>query len=274
MKKSFVLAAAVVLAVSQVASAKELLLPNGGFQSNAANGFGSTISNWTVSMAGTPNSTFASNQSNGLFSSFGKFTVAPEQNAFVLLTNLGGSGVVSLTSGSVGDNLFLSDRQIKFNYAYMTNDAPGTFQHDKFRVHVDFFATATSTSVIGTLDQDIAGNANSAVYSDSGAGVSPFSSAANNAPTTYNNVQGTAFTFAAVDVSAFFGQFARISFIVDNSGPTSGANLSGLGVSGIVLDSVLLTPEPSAIALFAFGAAGLGGLAWRRRRAAKEPAAA
>jgi hypothetical protein len=273
MKKSF-LAAAVILAVAQVASARELLLPNGGFQSDAANGFGSTISSWTLSMSGTPNASFPSNQNAGLFSSFGKFTVAPEQNAFALLTNLGGTGVVTLTSGSVGNNLFLSDRQIKFNYVFLTNDAPGSFQHDQFRVHVDFFATATSTVTIGSLDSVIAGNSNSAVFSDTGAGISPFSSAANTAPTTYNNAQSAGFTFAAVDVSAFFGQFARVSFIVDSAGPTSGPNLSGLGVSGVVLDNVLLTPEPSAIALFAFGAAGLGGFAWRRRKASKKPAAA
>lgn len=271
MKKAL-LAAAVVLAASHLASAGTLLLPNGEFNNAPPNtGFTQTISNWTVSMSGTPNAALPLTEQSGVFTSFGKFTVAPGPAQFVLLANLGGSGVVSITSGASGTNFLVSDRLIGFSYSYLTNDAPGAFQHDKFRVHVDFFGTATSTIVTGTLDQDIASTAG---FSDTAAGISPFAGAANSAPITYNNSVGGAFNFDSIDVSAFFNSFARISFIVDASGPSSGANLSGLGVSGVVLDQVFLTPEPSAIALFAFGAAGLGGFAWRRRRAAKKPAAA
>ncbi len=40
-----------------------------------------------------------------------------------------------------------------------------------------------------------------------------------------------------------------------------------------VLDNVLMNPEPSSVALFALGALGFGGFAWRRRAAAKKPTA-
>jgi hypothetical protein len=268
MKKTL-LAFAVVLTASQVASAATLLIPDGGFQGPGPTGFTQTISGWSVSLTGTPNAAYPTSEQSGIFSSLGKFTVAPQGNQFAFLSNLGGTGVVTLTSGTLANPAFLvSDRRLEFQYAYFTNDAPGAFAHDRFRVHIDFFNDAAAANFIGSLDQDFT---RVATNTDTGIGISPM----NSSTPVYNDslAAPTTFNHTSIELAQFFGSFARISFIVDSSGPTSGPNMSGNGVTGIVLDNILLTPEPSTVALFAFGAMGLGGFVWRRRNAAKKPAA-
>lgn len=272
MKKA-ILAAFVLLAASPAAFAVEVLLPNGSFETDPSppGGFTQTITNWTVSFSGTPAGSLPSSEQSGIFTSFAKFSAAPLGSQFVALTNLGG-GTTTLTSGSAGARFAVNDRLLGFRYVYMTNDPSSASTHDAFSVRVDFFNAATGGSQIGSITQVISANATD---SNTQAGFSPLGGAGNNANATYNDaVPGTTnFTFVAVDISQFFGSFARVSFIVDNAGPAGGTNSNGLGVSAIILDGVILTPEPSAIALFAFGAAGLGGFAWRRRSAKKKPAA-
>ena len=263
-------AAAVVLAVCPAVFAAEVLIPNGSFEANGpGNGFGLAISNWTVAYTGPGGATqpngLPTNQQSGLFSSYAKFNTPPAGGIFAQITNLGG-GTTSLTSGAVGTNFLVNDRLLGFKYGFLTNDAPGAGARDSFRVHIDFFATATSAVVTGTIDQLIA---NSGLNVDSNAGSSPYGGGPNNPLATYNNSAGNAFNFIAIDVSAFFNSFARVSFIVDNAGPAAGTNGNGLGVTGIVLDQVILTPEPATVGLFALGALGLGGMAWRRRTAKK-----
>lgn len=272
MLRSVRLAAPVAVAVLTVAAAASAAfaidtpLPNGSFEgNNPAGGFTQTINNWTVSFSGTAGGSLPANQFSGLFTSYAKFNTPPAGQTFALLTNLGG-GTVTLTSGAVGTNFAVIDRLLQFNYAYMTNDAPSAGTHDAFRVHIDFYATATSTSSIGSIDRTIA---NQATDINSSAGLSPFGGAFNSPLATYNNAIGTNFNLISLDVSQFFNSFARVSFIVDNAGPAAGTNGNGLGVSGIVLDNVVLNPEPGTIALFGLGLAGLGGFAWRRRSAKK-----
>jgi hypothetical protein len=270
MKKA-ILAAFVVLAASPAAFAVEVLLPNGDFETDTATpgGFTQTITNWTVSFSGTPAGSLPSSEQSGLFTSFGKFSSAPVGPQFVGLFNLGG-GTVTLTSGASGARFAVNDRLLGFHYVYMTNDDSTASTHDAFSVQIDFFDASSGGNQVGSITQVIAANATD---SNSQTGFSPLGGANNNANATYNDANGANFSFVAVDISQFFGSFARVSFIVDNAGPAGGTNNNGLGVSGILLDGVLLTPEPSAIALFAFGAAGLGGFAWRRRSAKKSPAA-
>jgi hypothetical protein len=272
MKKP-ILAVAVVLAACCPAWAVDTLLPNGSFEQDAASGFGQTISNWSFS--GPAAGALPANQAIGLFTSFGKFNPLTVPNGaapqFVVLDNIG-NGTATLTSGASGVNFAVGDRNLGFRYVYMTNDPAAAASHDAFRVHIDFFATATSTTVIGSIDKLVA---NSAALNDTNVGFSPFGGAANSATATYNNSGSSGaqtFNLFNVDVSAFFNSFERVSFIVDNGGPAAGTNGNGLGVSGVVLDGVVLNPEPSAIALFALGVAGLGGFAWRRRKTAKLPA--
>jgi hypothetical protein len=267
MKQSF-LAAAIVISASSAALAIDTPLSNGSFEQNGTPGFTQTINNWSVAFSGTQ-STALTGQQSGLFSSYGKFnaTNVPNGSVFVLLTNTG-SGTVTMTSSAAAGapNFAVVDRALQFRYAYMTNDPPAGGARDQFRVHVDFFASATSTTVIGSIDRLIA---DQGTLTDSNVGVSPFGGVNNNAPATYNDATRTGtntFNLVSLDISQFFGTFARVSFIVDNGGPAPGAT-NGLGVSGIVLDQVVLNPEPSTIALFALGVAGLGGFAWKRRRA-------
>lgn len=271
MKKAM-LAAFVLLAASPAAFAVEVLLPNGGFETDPSpsGGFTQSITNWTVSFSGTPAGSLSSTEQSGIFTSFAKFSAAPEGTQFVALANLGG-GTVTMTSGSSGARFAVNDRLLGFRYVYMTNDPDTASTHDAFTVQIDFFDASSGGNQIGTITQVIAATASDV---NTQAGFSPLGGANNNSSATYNDAtSGTNFNFVAVDISQYFGSFARVSFIVDNAGPAGGTNNNGLGVSAIILDGVILTPEPSAMALFAFGAAGLGGFAWRRRAAKKKPAA-
>lgn len=267
-----ILAAACVLASVSSAFAVEVQLDNGGFENDGtANGFVSTISDWTVSFTGTAGSSAISGEHAQIAGSFARWAFPPEGSHVVGISSLGGSGQVTLSSGASGVNFAVNDRLLGFRYVYLTNDAPDASSHDRFIVQIDFFGSATSTTSIGSISQVVA---QGATDTDSQAGFSPLGGVNNNATTIYNNAEPgtTDYNFVAVDISQFYGSFARVSFIVDNNGPGANTNNNGLGVTMVLLDDVILTPEPSALALFGLGIAGLGGFAWRRRRAA--PAAA
>ncbi len=280
--KNALLASAVILVAASAARATDTPLANGSFESLAVpTGFTQTINNWSASFAATSAANgLPTNQYSGIFNTFGtKFVagVVPDGTAFAALTNLG-YGTVTLTSNAdnlgINPNFQLIDRNLQFRYVYISNDPTNAATHDRFMVRVDFFNGAgAGATLLGTTGNIVV--ATNAALNDTGAGFSPFSGNGNNATTQFNNSFGTGaqtFNLFNVDVSAFFGQFARVSFIVDNNSTTINTNGNGLGVSGVVLDNVVLNPEPSAMALFALGAAGLGGFAWRRR-ATKKPAA-
>jgi hypothetical protein len=261
------LTALVVASVSSAALAVDTPLPNGSFETNPAGGFTQTITNWSPTFVGTPAGALPANQYSGLFTSYGKFNVAPNGGQFLLLDNLGG-GVATIQSGASGTNFLVNDRNLAFRYAYMSNDAASAATHDQFRVHIDFFATASSTIVTNSIDLLVADRG---TQNDTAAGISPFGGANNPSVATFNNANGNTFNLFNVDVTAFFNQFARVSFIVNNLGPAGGTAGNGLGVSGAVIDNVVLNPEPSTVALFAAGLGGLGLLAWRKRQLKLQP---
>jgi len=289
MKKA-IFAGAVIVAGSSAAFATDTPLTNGSFELQPPPGFTQTITNWAASFtdnAGNPlappaNFAGPPAQYSGLFTFFGtKYPPAsvPNGTTYAMLANLG-AGKVTLQSDAaslalpLNHNFAVVDRNLSFRYVYLTNEPQASALQDRFQVRVDFFATATSSVALGTsFTTTITPQAYKA---DSGIGISPFSSNGNNAVAVFNDSVGSganAFNLFNIDISAGFGQFARVSFIVDNQNVTQNqANGNGLGVSGILLDNVLLNPEPSAIALFALGAMGLGGFAWRRR-SAKKPTA-
>jgi hypothetical protein len=245
------LAALALTGLASVASAAEVLIPNGGFEDDGATppgGFTQTISNWTVTFVGAP----SSNQYSGLFNSYGLY-VAPQGSTFALLNNLG-EGTAVLTSSVFA----LTDRQVQFRYVYLTNDPPDSATQDGFTVVIEFFADAAGTMPIGLLTM----NPNTTPVAPTDVGSPPFDTA----PVTYGGpLTPNDFALMNINVESFFGNFARISFAIDNNGPGPGTE-NGNGVSGILLDDVLLTPEPGTLALFGLGALGLGGVAWRRRR--------
>jgi hypothetical protein len=284
-----IVASSVLLVGSSAAWAVDVPIANGSFEFDTPPGFTQTISNWSVTFTGSVQAAFAGPpaQYSGLFTSFGTKYVAsavPNGSAFAVLSNLG-AGTVELRSDAATlalptiHNFAVADRNLAFRYAYMTNDPSSAATHDQFIVHIDFFANATETNVanrIGFIDKVVSNNA---TKSDTGALISPFGggNGGNNAIALFNDSVGTGtnvFNLFNVDISQFFqpNTFARISFIVDNNNATQNVNGNGLGVSGVVLDAVVMNPEPSTVALFALGAFGLGGFAWRRR-AAKKPAA-
>jgi len=288
MKKA-ILASSVLLVVSSSAWAVDVSLANGSFEIGSPPGFTQTISNWGVTFSTAPQAAFAGPpaQYSGVFTSFGTKYVAsavPNGSAFVVLSNLG-AGKVELRSDAATlalptiRNFAVADRNLAFRYAYMTNDPSSAATHDQFIVHIDFFSSATETNLanaIGSIEKVVANNA---TKSDTGALISPFGggNGGSNAIALFNDSVGTGtnvFNLFNVDISAFFkpNTFARVSFIVDNNNATQGVNGNGLGVSGVVLDNIVMNPEPGTIALFALGTLGLGGFAWRRR-AAKKPTA-
>jgi len=285
--KQALFAGAVLFVGSSAAFAVDTPITNGSFEIGNPAGFTQTISNWSVTFSGAVQSAFAGPpaQYSGIFTSFGAKYVAPtvpNGSAFAMLSNLG-SGTVTLRSDEATaalptiHNFAVVDRNLAFRYAFMSNDPTTAATRDRFIVHIDFFANATETNIAnrtGFVDQLVA---NGVSRNDTGALISPFGggNGGNNAVAVFNDSVGTGnnvFNLFNVDISQFFGQFARVSFIVDNNNASQNVNGNGLGVSGVVLDGVVLNPEPSAVALFALGALGLGGFAWRRR-AAKKPAA-
>jgi hypothetical protein len=271
MKKA--LAVAVLLGASSAAWAVDVPFPNGTFESQGSLGFTQAINNWTVSYTGTQGAGLPLSQQSGLFTSLGKFG-PPQGNTFAFLSNLGGSGRVEMKSNGLGSNFDLGKMfRLQFRYAYITNDPTSAATKDRFLVQIEFYGSASSVVVANTAIFDLT-NQVTANLTDTGS-FSPFNTGG--ATNTFNNGTGTggaAYNLVSLDMSPFlsFGTFARVSFIVDSNGPAAGTSGNGLGVSGVVLDNVVVNPEPSAIALFALGAMGLGGFAWRRRTA-KKPAA-
>ena len=254
-----------VLAVSVLAAqaqAREVLIPNGSFEDQFPfGGFTQSITSWSTSFTQDPGSTlaFPADQYSGLTTSFGQYITAPDGGFFALLDNLG-AGTATLSSSVFA----LTDRGIGFRYIYLTNDPAGSASNDGFTVTVDFFGDAAGTVPLGSM---VVTPGITPVFPGN-VGTTPFDSA----PTTFNGpVDGDSLHFAYINVESFFNSFARISFTVDNSGPARLTNNNGEGVSGILLDEVILTPEPGTLALFGLGLAGLGGLALRRRRAAAVP---
>jgi hypothetical protein len=284
-----ILASSVLLVGSSAAWAVDVPLANGSFEVGNPPGFTQTISNWTASFFGPQQLAFAGPPAfySGVFTSFGTKYVAstvPQGSAFAVLSNLG-SGTVTLQSDAATlalptiHNFAVADRNLAFRYAYLTNDPASAATHDQFIVHIDFFSSATETNVanrIGFVDKVVA---SSASKNDTGALINSFGggNGGNNAVAVFNDSVGSGnnvFNLFNVDISGFFqpNTFARVSFIVDNNNGTQNVNGNGLGVSGVVLDAVVMNPEPSTVALFALGTLGLGGFAWRRR-AAKKPTA-
>ena len=259
MKRRLASSVVAVLGLAASASAAEVLIPNGSFENEGpSGGFSQVFDSWTVSFVGTSAGSPPFGEHSGRSSTFGKWAFPPHGGIFATLANLG-RGTVTLTTAS---RFLLTDRALQFHYAYITNDAPGAGPRDEFRVVIRIYDTADT--LIATVDQLVA---NQGQFTDSGIGTSPYR---NTADTVYNNTVGSSFNLVNIDLTPYFGSYARVDFVVNNLGPAAGTGGNGAGVSGIFLDNVLLTPEPSTIALFGAGLLGLGGFAWRRRGAKRK----
>jgi hypothetical protein len=262
-----VLGLGLVLCVAAQAHATKIIAPNGGFERDSLGVPGSaplytqTITDWTVGFTPDVGATFQPGaplgRHSGVFNTFSLHKPF-SGNQFFMMNNLG-VGTVSIT----GVTPFRVDDQfIAFQYVYASHDRLVS-GGDQFRVIVDFFTDATMTTSTGSLNMLVHDGATRT----STIGQSPFGGTG--AIFTYaSGPAATQYVPFVIPVQAFFNNFARLTFVVDNVGPVAGSSTNGIGLTGVLIDNILLTPEPSSIALLGLGILGLGGMVVRRRRKA------
>lgn len=254
MKKRFLVAAATLALTATGAFAEVIFLFNGSFEAQgsiASPGFTQNITNWTISY--TPDSAPPANigQHSGIFTSFGTYT-ATDASHFVGISNLG-AGTVRMASNV----FFLGQRGLEFDFAYVSNDL-NAVGGDTFSVLVEIFSDALQTTQIASQVWTIADSASQPAL----IGTAPYTGA-----NTYSRAGLATYQTVFLPLASFFQNYARVTFIVDNTGPSPGG-VNGLGVSGVLLDNIVMTPEPGTLGLFGLGALGLLGLVRRRRKLA------
>ena len=263
MKKLYAAAVAMVCALTGSAFAEIIPVPNGSFEADGQifGNFTQSFTSWTVSFSSDNVSTPSgpTSQQSGIFSTFSNYT-ATDGSTFAGIFNLG-SGTVSFSSTSV---FLFAQRDLTFDFAFLSNDTIGG-GNDQFRVVVDFFTDATESVSTGSVTTIVNAQSNFAGIT----GSAPF----NPTNATFADLSPTNYQTLTIQMPQFYLNYARITFIIDNSGPAQGTG-NGLGVTGLFLDNVVLTPEPSTIALFGLGLLGLGAVALRRRKKLLPPPAA
>jgi hypothetical protein len=257
MTKTPLAVSAVVLAgLAAPAFAIDIPLPNGGFDtgSPASNTFG-LITNWTVQSV--PTSGFASS----VWTSYAGFV--PNNGTRMALISNRDTVFVQMSNATPIELQGMP--QFNFWMVYLTTDPTSTAlaNRDQFAVVVDYFSDAGGVNQIGTESFTI--NTGSLFSTGINPG-QPFNAVVNagNGP-----LPPTQLGLVVIPLSLPSAPYANFTFYLDNLG-------TGTGTSGVLIDNVFISPEPGTMALFGLGALGLGGLAWRRRRAklaSKAPAA-
>ena len=248
---AFVVVAAVG-ATSASAFAIDIPLANGSFDTGtpASNTFG-LISNWTFNALPV-----AANQL-GVFTSYAGFT--PSNGPRMALLSNQGVGTVQLRQALPIQLLRMP--YLSFQYIYLTTDPTSTADasRDRFSVVVDYFSDAAGLNQIGT--ETITGLDASPLLSTGINPGAPFGGVVN---ANTSGLAAGALRNASVTLNPLFSlaPYANFTFYLENNG-------TGTGSSGVLLDNVVINPEPGTFALFGLGAAGLAGMAWRRRKSAK-----
>lgn len=255
------LAVAALAAFAAPAFAIEIPLPNGSFEVGAptSNNFG-FVTNWTTQSL--PSNALAS----GVFTTYAGFS--PSQGArMALITNANTGGGIQITNFIVNANpIQLFDfPYLNFHFAFLTTDATSTAlaDRDPFHVTVDYFSDAAGNNQTGSQTFVVnTGNLVAASGPPNGVAPNPFGTTSLNVTTPQPGVPNSALQLAVLNLNYPSGTgYARVSFHINNTGTSVG------GVSGVLIDNVFINPEPGTMALFGLGAAGLGAMVWRRRKA-------
>lgn len=237
-------------ATSASAFAIDIPLANGSFDTGTpgSNTFG-LISNWGFNALPV-----AANQL-GVFTTYAGFS--PSNGPRMALLSNQGVGTVQLRQ--LLPIQLLRMPYLSFQYVYLTTDPTTTAQasRDRFTVVVDYFSDAAGLTQIGT--ESITGLDGGALISTGVNPGAPFGGVVNS-----NSFGGGLLRNASVNLNPLFSlaPYANFTFYLENNG-------TGSGASGVLLDNVVINPEPGTFALFGLGAAGLAGMAMRRRKAAK-----
>ena len=252
------LAAIVVAALGAPAFAVDIPLANGSFDNGSVppTGFFGFFTSWTTQV-GNP----GPGNYSGAFATYAGIT--PTDGARMALISNQGLSFVSLQQAvpiALQNMPFFT-----FNYVYLTTDPANTAlsARDTFTVVIDYYSDAAGLNQIATqavtMDTD---QLNTSVVVPG----APF----NGATANLSQANGPGgWRYVSVALSVPTAAYANFTFYLDNNG-TSGV---GPGISALLIDNTRINPEPGTMALFGLGAAGLGALVLRRRRAAKASAA-
>ena len=261
MLNKHILSAAVTVAALGVTSASafalDIPLANGSFDTGSpgSNTFG-LVSNWTFNTL-VP----AANQV-GVFTSYAGFV--PSNGPRMALLSNQGVGTVQLRQ--ITPIALQKMSYLAFNYMYLTTDSTATSDasRDRFSVIVDYFA-ADGVTQIGT--ESFTNLGGGPLVST---GVNPGAPFGSTVSATNQGLAAGALRGASITLNPLFNSapFANFTFYLENQG-VGGTGSVGIGSSGVLLDGIVINPEPGTFALFGLGAAALGGMAMRRRKAAK-----
>lgn len=256
MKKLVLAATAFMLALGGSAYADLVPTPNGSFEDDGSifGNFTQNISDWNVSFTPDTVAPGNTNEVSAIHTTLGNY-IATDGSHFTAITNLG-AGTIEFSNTNP---FLLAQRIVQFDFAYITNEPIGSASLDQFSVTIDIFDDALETNLITSISTVVPVTSS---YTTT-VGAQPWDSGNNGA--VFAHTSATTYSTVYIPVTDYFNNYARVTFIVDNTGPAAGNNNSG-GVSGVLLDNVILSPEPGSMALFAFGLLGMGGLVARRRR--------
>lgn len=245
------LAACVVAALSVPAFAVDIPLANGSFDTGtpATNTFG-FFTSWTTQV-GNP----GPGNYSGAFSTYAGIT--PTDGARMALISNQGLSFVSLQQAV--PIALLNMPFFTFNYVYLTTDPANTAlsARDTFTVVIDYYSDAAGLNQIAT--QAVTINTDQ-LNTSATVNTAPF----NGATVNFSQSNGPGgWRYVSIALAVPTAPYANFTFYLDNNGTST----SGPGISALLIDATRINPEPGTMALFGLGAAGLGALVLRRRKA-------
>jgi len=249
--KSMLAAALIVLGISAIAQATNI--SNGGFESGTAvtNPNNATPWQWTPSSNGERVNALTNSGADNGSGALGTHLIDPAFGSwFGYVENSSTNASADVEQTVVVDP---STPTLNFWWQFFTNETPNQDNTFNDRFQVDIEGNTSSITTIASVNATPMITTNGPLYTPTG-GPPGLDQAFNYYTAGWTNTSLNASAFAGQTVTVYF----RVS---DVGGPHSQS-------SGFALDNVqFVVPEPSSIALLAFGSLFLGIPILRRRRA-------